>query len=199
MPIFYVIIILLIYYFVKSIFKKKNEKMKLNELKKSLLSDEEVYRRKLEEDLGVDEKFRRKYGHIYKEPTYEYEGEGQLQKIKRRRKNSFLALVERLEKNINKGKIARSNCFSLVANIEQVIPKGNKKAYEIMRKVEDTLDLTLDELFYIKEEFLKYSDKDEYWDNYYKGCFENDYIDYEEGIISKEELEKRRLYYFGEE
>lgn len=196
MPVFYIAAILLIYYLFKNVSKKKKGS---KNLKKTHISDEEVYRRKFEEDLGVDEKFRRKYEHIYKEPTYEYEGEGQLPKKKRRRKNSFLALVEKIERNISKGKIARSNCIALVANIEQVIPKGNKKAYEIMRKVEDTLDITLDELFYIKDEFLKYSDKDEYWDNYYKGCFENDYRDYEEGIISKEELEKRRLYYFGEE
>lgn len=131
--------------------------------------------------------------------TFEYDGEGQLPKIKRRRKNDFLELVEKLEKNINKGKLARSNCKSLTYYVETVIPKNNLKTYEIMRKAEDTLLISLEELNFIKEEFLKNCNIDKFNDKYYNDLYDEDCKKYNDGKITKEELEKRRRYYYGDE
>ena len=189
MALYYVAIILVILYFIKRVFKKKKEdknpfgaEVKFNGEKIDIFSEDgnKSY-------PGIIEK------------SYEYDGEGELPKRKRRRKNNFLALVERLEKNIQKGKIARTNCYSLVSYIEEVIPKNSLKSYEIMRKAEDTLLITIEELNFIKEEFLKNCEVDRYWDKYYKELYNQDYEEYSKGKINKEELEKRRKYYFGDE
>lgn len=187
MALYYAIVILIVLYFIKRIFRGKKEiknpfgaEIKFNGEKIDISSEDN------KSHVGIMEK------------NYEYDGEGELPKIKRRRKNNFLALVERLEKNIQKGKIARTNCYSLVSYIEEVIPKNSLKSYEVMRKAEDTLLITIEELNFIKEEFLKNCEVDRYWDKYYKELYNQDYEEYSKGKINKEELEKRRRYYFGD-
>lgn len=57
--------------------------------------------------------------------------------------------------------------------------------------------ISLDQFEIIVENFKKYTSI--FWEKEVKESYKFSYNGYEHGLISKEELEKRRRYYFGDE
>ena len=90
---------------------------------------------------------------------YKNTDEINIEDLKRNALNSFLTTANKVEKNILKGKIAKSN-FKIIGYFHDY--KKNKKVKKILDELQEKEMITLEELEVLKEEFKKYNE--EFWE-----------------------------------
>ena len=82
-----------------------------------------------------------------------------IEDLKRNALNTFLTIANRLEKNILKGKIVKSN-LKIIGYFHDY--KKNKKVKKILDELQEKGMITLEELEILKEEFKK--SNEEFWE-----------------------------------
>lgn len=192
MALYYAVVIILIFYLIRKTYRKR----KIENFKNSVTQNfKQNFQSELNR-LGIDDEFRKKHSESLKKIDYEYNGVSFLEEMRNNSLNSFLATVERIKKNIEKGKIVPTNKGRLLNFINTTIPL-KKEIKDIVNELNRNDLISLDQLEIIVENFKKYNSI--FWEKEAKESYKSSYNDYEHGLISKEELEKRRRYYFGDE
>jgi hypothetical protein len=192
MALYYAVVILIIFYLIKRMYRKR----KIENLKTSINQGfKQNFQNELKR-LGIDDEFRKKYSGTSKKFDYDYKGVSFLEEMQNSSLNPFLVTVERVKKNIVKGKIVPTNKSRLLNFINTTIPL-NKEIKNIINELDKNDLISLEQLEIIVENFKKYNSI--FWEKEAKESYKSSYNDYEHGLISKEELEKRRRYYFGDE
>ena len=191
MALYYAVVIILIFYLIRKMYRKR----KIENLKNSVTQNfKQNFQSELDR-LGVDDEFRKKHSKSLKKIDYEYNGVSFLEEMRNNSLNSFLATVERIKKNIEKGKIVPTNKGRLLNFINTTIPL-KKEVKDIVNELNRNDLISLDQLEIIVENFKKYNRI--FWEGEVNESYKSSYKDYELGLITKEEFEKRRRYYFGD-
>ena len=126
--------------------KDVEKKQEIENLKKKAL---ENFKKGMDDIIG-DESFKEHYKNTDKTD---------IEDLKRNTLNTFLTIANRLEKNILKGKIVKSN-LKIIGYFHDY--KKNKKVKKILDELQEKGMITLEELEILKEEFKK--SNEEFWE-----------------------------------
>lgn len=126
--------------------KDVEKKQEIESLKKKAL---ENFKKGMDDIIG-DKSFKEHYKNIDKTD---------IEDLKRNALNTFLTIANRLEKNILKGKIVKSN-LKIIGYFHDY--KKNKKVKKILDELQEKRMITLEELEILKEEFKK--SNEEFWE-----------------------------------
>lgn len=178
------LILIFLYYFIKILFKI-DKKLKEKKLKETYLINDKNIKHSLGIELNIiDGNF-----------EYEHLGKSYLKKIIEDSKEDFEKFKNRIKKNIEKGKIVKTNKKHLITFIERTIKNKNKSIALILEKLKKDKILTLEELGIISVESEASIENQckETVDNLFKyGALEL----YNINLISKEEFEKRKKFFY---
>ena len=126
--------------------KDVEKKQEIENLKKKAL---ENFKKGMDDIIG-DKSFKEHYKNTDKTD---------IEDLKRNTLNTFLTIANRLEKNILKGKIVKSN-LKIIGYFHDY--KKNKKVKKILDELQEKGMITLEELEILKEEFKK--SNEEFWE-----------------------------------
>ena len=126
--------------------KDVEKKQEIENLKKKAL---ENFKKGMDDIIG-DKSFKENYKNTDKTD---------IEDLKRNTLNTFLTIANRLEKNILKGKIVKSN-LKIIGYFHDY--KKNKKVKKILDELQEKGMITLEELEILKEEFKK--SNEEFWE-----------------------------------
>ena len=126
--------------------KDVEKKQEIENLKKKAL---ENFKKGRDDSIG-DKSFKEHYKNTDKID---------IEDLKRNALNTFLTIANRLEKNILKGKIVKSN-LKIIGYFHDY--KKNKKVKKILDELQEKGMITLEELEILKEEFKK--SNEEFWE-----------------------------------
>lgn len=178
------LILIFLYYFIKILFKI-DKKLKEKKLKETYLINDKNIKHSLGIELNI----------IHGNFEYEHLGKSYLKKIIEDSKEDFEKFKNRIKKNIEKGKIVKTNKKHLITFIERTIKNKNKSIALILEKLKKDKILTLEELGIISVESEASIENQckETVDNLFKyGALEL----YNINLISKEEFEKRKKFFY---
>jgi len=122
--------------------KEEEKKQEIENLKKKAIDN---FKKGMDNIIG-DKTFKEYYKNT---------DEINIEDLKRNAFNSFLTTANKIEKNILKGKIAKSN-FKIIGYFHDY--KKNKKVKKILDELQEKEMITLEELEVLKEEFKKYNE-----------------------------------------
>ena len=126
--------------------KDVEKKQEIENLKKKAL---ENFKKGMDDIIG-DKSFKEHYKNTDKTD---------IEDLKRNTLNTFLTIANRLEKNILKGEIVKSN-LKIIGYFHDY--KKNKKVKKILDELQEKGMITLEELEILKEEFKK--SNEEFWE-----------------------------------